>query len=94
MRGPDAVPAAPPAAQRLVDASTLDVPIEALHAKGFRVIAPTRRDNGLVYDEIESAADLPAGRTDIQEAGVYRLMPREDGARRRRASRGAPSAST
>jgi len=80
MRGPDAVPAAPPAAPLLFDASTLDALIEALHVKGFRVIAPTRRDNALVYGEIESAADLPAGWTDIQEAGIYRLMPREDGA--------------
>jgi len=35
--------------------------IEALREDGFRVIGPTRRDDAIVYDDIETVDDLPAG---------------------------------
>jgi ferredoxin len=38
------------------------------------------RDGAVVYDEIESAADLPAGRGTDQDSGRYRLTQRGDGA--------------
>jgi sulfhydrogenase subunit beta (sulfur reductase) len=56
----------------------LDGLIGSLRADGFRVIAPTLRDQSIVYDEIETLADLPAGWTDEQEAGRYRVRRRED----------------
>ena len=34
----------------------------------------------IIYDEISSVADLPAGWTDEQDGGVYRLKKRGDGA--------------
>jgi sulfhydrogenase subunit beta (sulfur reductase) len=58
----------------------LDALIGSLRADGFRVIAPTLRDQAIVYDEIETLADLPAGWTDEQEAGHYRVRRREDAA--------------
>jgi ferredoxin len=54
--------------------------IEALGDRGYRVLGPTRRDQAIVYDDITGIADLPAGWTDNQEAGRYRLERREDDA--------------
>ena len=44
--------------------------VEALRARGFRVPGPVVRDGAIVYDDLESAADLPVGWTDRQEAGT------------------------
>jgi sulfhydrogenase subunit beta (sulfur reductase) len=52
--------------------------IEALSRKGYEVIGPTIRDGAIVYDRIESARELPAGWTDDQEPGRYRLKQRAD----------------
>ena len=57
----------------ILDAGHLDNLIQALRARGFAVIAPVREEYAIVYDEIESAADLPAGWIDRQEKGYYRL---------------------
>ena len=54
--------------------------IRLLANRGYRIIGPTVRDGAIVYDEIESLGDLPQGQTDEQEAGRYRLKPRDDGA--------------
>jgi sulfhydrogenase subunit beta (sulfur reductase) len=59
----------------------LDDLVHALRARGFRVLGPMVRDGAIVYDELDSAADLPIGWTDRQEAGTYRLERREDAAR-------------
>ena len=58
----------------------LEALIGALAAQGFKVLGPTVRDGAIIYDEIAGAADLPAGWTDRQDAGRYRLERREDGA--------------
>jgi sulfhydrogenase subunit beta (sulfur reductase) len=54
--------------------------IDALAARGHEVIGPVEREGAIVYDRITSVADFPAGRTDRQEAGSYRLEARDDGA--------------
>jgi len=54
--------------------------IEALAARGYQVLGPTLRDGAIVYGEIANMADLPAGWTDRQEAGRYRLERRADNA--------------
>ena len=36
------------------------------------------RSGSIVYDELESADDLPAGWLDVQEAGTFRLERRDD----------------
>jgi hypothetical protein len=46
-----------------------------LRARGFRIISPTMRSGAVVLDDLESVSDLPAGWTDSQEPGVYRLTP-------------------
>ena len=44
-----------------------------LRADGFRLLGPTRRDDAIVYDDIETPDDLPEGWTDEQDGGRYRL---------------------
>lgn len=56
----------------------LDSLFAALRERGYAVIGPTVRAQAIVYDEIASAADLPIGLTDEQEAGSYRLAARGD----------------
>jgi sulfhydrogenase subunit beta (sulfur reductase) len=53
---------------------------EALAKRGYEVIGPTVRDGAIVYDRLNSAADLPTGWSDEQDAGRYRLVKRNDGA--------------
>ena len=60
----------------------LDRLLQAL-ARDYRVIGPTVRDGAIVYDDIAGVADLPAGWTDEQDGGHYRLRA----ARRRGAVR-------
>jgi len=52
--------------------------IDVLAASDYQVLGPTVRDGAIVYDRIASVSDLPAGWTDRQEAGRYRLERRND----------------
>jgi formate hydrogenlyase subunit 6/NADH:ubiquinone oxidoreductase subunit I len=54
--------------------------IAGLRGDGFRVIGPRLRDQAIVYDDIEAVEDLPAGWTDEQEGGHYRVRRRNDAA--------------
>ena len=64
----------------IIDRAGLDDLIGALRRRGFTVIGPTVRSQAIVYDEIASADDLPAGVEDVQDGGTYRLRARDDGA--------------
>jgi sulfhydrogenase subunit beta (sulfur reductase) len=59
----------------------LDVLLDSLRARGFRVLGPTVREGAIVYDDLSSAAELPIGWTDSQDGGRYRLERRGDEAR-------------
>jgi hypothetical protein len=61
-------------------AARLAALIELLHTRGYQVLGPTLRDGAIVYDQIESSQSLPAGWTDEQEPGRYRLKRRSDDA--------------
>lgn len=54
--------------------------IDVLRRKDYRTVGPTIRDNTIVYDEVAHLEDLPAGWTDDQDGGSYRLTQRNDGA--------------
>jgi sulfhydrogenase subunit beta (sulfur reductase) len=58
----------------------LDELFRALRQRGFRLVGPVLRDGAICYGDITSAADLPAGWTDEQDGGRYRLRRREDDA--------------
>ncbi len=51
---------------------------DVLSTSGYQIIGPTIRDGAIVFDEVGSVDDLPAGWTDIQERGIYRLAKRDD----------------
>lgn len=58
---------------RVLPADRLDDLVAALRGRGHRVVAPVLREGAVSYGEISSAAELPRGWTDRQEAGTYRL---------------------
>jgi ferredoxin len=65
----------------VIEPEALEDLLRALAAHVVRPVGPTVRDGAIVYDDIGSAADLPIGWTDDQEAGRYRLERRDDEAR-------------
>ena len=67
----------------IVEKVGLDALLDALWQRGYTVIGPTVRSQSIVYDEVHSADDLPAGWVDVQEGGTFRLQR----VRRRRALR-------
>src|SRR6516162_11274775 len=72
------MPPADSEGQLVMARSHLDQLLEAIARRGFRLIGPTVRDGAIVYDEISSSADLPAGWKDEQDGGRYRLRRRDD----------------
>jgi len=66
--------------RRVLTPAGLEALLNALKSRGYRVVGPTVRDQAIVYDEIDSLADLPRGWTDDQDGGRYRLARREDAA--------------
>jgi formate hydrogenlyase subunit 6/NADH:ubiquinone oxidoreductase subunit I len=65
---------------RTIDLEAFDGLLQELRARGYRVLGPTVRSEAIVYDEIESVADMPKGWTDEQDGGSYRLKRRDDDA--------------
>ena len=55
--------------------------VEALRERGYEVVGPKLRDGVIVYEELESAQELPAGWTEIHDPGTYRVERRDDEAR-------------
>ena len=53
---------------------------DGLHARGYETIAPRVENGAIVYDEVTSVDELPAGWTDEQEGGFYRLERQDDSA--------------
>ena len=62
----------------VIEREALDELLGALRRRGFTPIGPTVRQGAIVYEELDSAADLPAGWTDVQDGGTYRLQRRDD----------------
>jgi sulfhydrogenase subunit beta (sulfur reductase) len=69
-----------PGSKAILSCEGLQALIEALAARGYQVLGPTLRDGAIVYGEVTGLADLPAGWTDQQDAGRYRLERRADDA--------------
>jgi sulfhydrogenase subunit beta (sulfur reductase) len=63
-----------------IDLPDLDALFGALERRGYTLVGPTVRDRAIVLEELDSTAELPAGWTDVQEGGTYRLARREDDA--------------
>ena len=63
---------------RLLPSSKLVSLFEALTRHGYDIVGPVVRDGAIVLDRIQSPSDLPAGWTDEQSPGHYRLQHRQD----------------
>ena len=62
----------------IVERQNLEALILALSKRGYEVVGPTVREGAIVYERLGSANDLPAGWTDEQDGGTYRLKQRAD----------------
>jgi ferredoxin len=71
----------PAAEAAVIDPAALEELVRALRERGFRVLGPMVREGAIVYDELDSASQLPIGWTDEQAPGRYRLERRDDEAR-------------
>jgi ferredoxin len=67
--------------QSVIAPDGLELIVGKLRSRGFRVLGPVVRDGAIVYDDLESADELPIGWTETQDAGTYRLERRADEAR-------------
>ena len=66
--------------ERTLEAAELPRLFTALQARGYQVVGPTLRDGAIVYDALAGPEELPAGWTDEQDGGTYRLKKRRDAA--------------
>jgi ferredoxin len=66
------------AAKTILAVDGLSALFDGLRSEGYRLVGPTVRDRAIVYDDVQTPADLPEGWTDEQEAGRYRLERRGD----------------
>jgi len=64
----------------VLEGESLQTLFDALVGRGYKVLGPTLREGAIVYDEMTSTSDLPAGWTDEQDGGTYRLKKRDDDA--------------
>jgi len=56
-----------------IEVADLNSLIQSLARRGFTVIGPRVKDGAIVLDRLASAAELPVGWRDEQEAGTYAL---------------------
>lgn len=63
-----------------IERKSLYALFKALAQRGYTIVGPTVRDQAIIYDELASPDDLPAGWTDEQDGGSYRLKKRSDAA--------------
>lgn len=73
-------PHLPVGAKVVIDETGLSGLLTLLHKIGYKTIGPKVRDGAVVYDEIKTIGDLPAGWSDEQDPGKYRLVKGTEGA--------------
>lgn len=54
--------------------------LQLIKGDGYKLLGPTVRNEVIIYDELDSAKDLPIGWMDEQDPGRYRLKKRQDAA--------------
>jgi ferredoxin len=63
---------------RTLERDSFDRLLEALEARGFRIVGPKVRGGAIAYEPLSRSTDLPVGVTEEQEGGTYRLRDRDD----------------
>ncbi len=61
-----------------IESKQLNILFDSLKERGYTIVGPTVREGSIVYDNIDSASELPIGWTDEQSAANYRLKKRGD----------------
>ncbi|MBX7246160.1 MAG: 4Fe-4S dicluster domain-containing protein [Candidatus Sumerlaeaceae bacterium] len=69
-----------PSVPSVIEPQGLEQLFAALLRRNYKLVGPTLRDGTITYEEISSPSDLPAGWTDEQQPGMYRLKTRDDNA--------------
>jgi ferredoxin len=64
----------------VLDRRDFDGLIDALVARDYQPIGPTLEAGRIVYGPVATSADLPVGKTDLHDGGMYRVIERSDGA--------------
>ncbi len=64
----------------VIEPPALQTLVSVLRERGFTVLGPTVSSGAIVHAELASADALPAGWTDEQDGGSYRLVRRADDA--------------
>ena len=67
-----------PAVKLLLPPEAVGELIAALAGRGYAVLGPVIRDGAIVFDQVETIADLPAGWTAEEQPAQYRLKKRGD----------------
>jgi len=62
----------------IVESQHVEQLLQALTHRGYEVMGPSVSEGAIVYRRLNSIEDLPAGLTDEQQAGKYRLKQRAD----------------
>jgi formate hydrogenlyase subunit 6/NADH:ubiquinone oxidoreductase subunit I len=73
-------PQPPGPTPRLLTLDALAALLDALRTDGYQLMGPTVRDGAIVHAPIAGLGELPRGWTEVQEAGTYRLVRRDDDA--------------
>lgn len=63
--------------QAVIESRNLQKLFDVLAARGYRIIGPAVRGGVIVYDELTSVDELPAGWTAEQEGAAYRIKKGE-----------------
>jgi len=62
----------------VVKAENFQQLFNAITDSGYKVVGPSIEDGAIIYKDLSSVNDLPAGWTDVQDKGKYRLKKRGD----------------
>jgi sulfhydrogenase subunit beta (sulfur reductase) len=68
---------APVGSSLTIDMAQLQVLIDTLHGLGYRTVGPRIADGSIIYADLDSVDQLPAGYIDRQDGGFYRLEKSE-----------------
>ncbi len=62
-----------------IQVESLEALVEVLRQHEYRVVGPCAREGAIVLEDLSTAAGLPRGLGDEQEAGTYRLKSTDNG---------------
>ena len=66
------------AAASILDRQDFDQLLAILIASGYQPIGPILENGRIVYGPVATSSDLPVGKTDLHDGGMYRIAERPD----------------